>query len=63
MREDGKGLIVEGEYETGADVRTVRGCGLRLSVSPRNISLSGLELDVERLMGSGHYKPRSGRRN
>jgi hypothetical protein len=26
-------LVVEGEYEVGEDMKTVRGCGLRLSVS------------------------------
>jgi hypothetical protein len=28
------GMVVEGEYEVGEDMKTVRGCGLRLSVSP-----------------------------
>jgi len=27
-------MVVEGEYEVGEDMKTARGCGLRLSVSP-----------------------------
>ena len=33
MRNGEKGMVWEGEYEIRDDMRTVRGCGLRLSVS------------------------------
>jgi len=33
IRDDGKGLVVEGEYEIGEGMTSVRGCGLRVSVS------------------------------
>jgi hypothetical protein len=33
FKDDGKGLVVEGEYEIGEGMRSARGCGLRISVS------------------------------
>jgi len=36
MRQDGKGLVVEGEYEIGEGMKSARGCGLRISVSPHS---------------------------
>jgi len=33
LREDGKGMVVEGEYEIGEQMKSARGCGLRVSVS------------------------------
>jgi hypothetical protein len=36
IREDGKGMVVEGEYEIGEGAKSARGCGLRISVSTFN---------------------------
>ena len=33
IRDDGKGLVVEGEYEIEEGMTSVRGCGLRVNVS------------------------------
>jgi hypothetical protein len=34
-------MVVEGEYELGDDMKTVRGCGLRLSVSQVPVKVEG----------------------